>query len=370
MRRPSRRGAVARSDSGTIAAKWARPMPRVTIFCALGASFAFSLVPLRANGDEPDVRLSWTAPNPCPSEAAVRQRVLELTTTLESIDAQADVTKDVTGFHLVLRVKAGQSEGERRLDAPSCAVIAESVAVIVAMGAAAAVPAATATSADAGDATHPPTDPAASEVAPTMSENVPAPAPAPAPAPSGGRAERHASAALSVAGSRLRAFPYAAFDIGTMPSAALGGGVGVEVGVAAHVSLAVLGAAWMHETGRLAQDSTQGAELKLFTGQISAAYALSSAKFELAPHVLLELADMRGNGFGANHTNTSASAQWLSLGVGATVRWHANRWISVVLAADGVAPSSRHAFVITEGGTVHQPSVVAARAYLGPEVRF
>ncbi len=200
------------------------------VACSLRGALLFWGVPARAADPAPNVRLTWSAPATCPTEAAVRDRVASLLERGAEVDARAEVTEVGAAFKLALNLQTGSTEGERTLEADSCSVLAESAAVIVAMSAVArSVP---------------------REPVPLAPE------------------ERHDVEAASAKESRapirvFRVFPYGALDVGTLPKGAVGAGIGAAVTWARGPTLAVLGAAWAAENGALAEDAGQGAHFQL-----------------------------------------------------------------------------------------------------------
>ena len=168
--------------------------------------------------------------------------------------------------------------------------------------------------------------------------------------------------------------PFAAFDIGSLPNPALGGGLALAALPGSGVAVGLAGALWATEQGTVPSTSrVQGADFKLITGDLSGCYALVRGTLELSPCAILEIATVSATGFGAVSNNPQTSATWFSVGLGARLRWEPTRHFGVALDVDGVIPTlPYHKFVITgaEGGTVYSTQSVAVRSFLGPELRF
>ena len=116
-------------------------MRRLRLVFSVSLTLVMGLVvPRLAGADASHVTVRWTAPAPCPDENTVKLRVTQLVTSPDTMEVDATVTCLGDGFHLSLHVRGAHWTGERVLDAPSCDVLAESAAVIVALGAVTASP--------------------------------------------------------------------------------------------------------------------------------------------------------------------------------------------------------------------------------------
>jgi len=314
--------------------------------------------------EAPSFVVQWSAPVGCPDGDAVRQRVLSLTGSGVGLHAEGVVRGSDSHFHLTLRVKDGAWVGERELDATSCAELADSAAVILALSArspgesppAIPVPAVTTPAPSASAATPPPPAP------------IPTTRPVPSSAPSASET-RHAAPA-SPGPSRVRIAALGAVDFGTLPHPAFGGGIGVFVAATRHLVFGVTGTVWLAESGDLPGLAGQGADFDLLTGDLSGCYGFRVGPFDVSPCAVVELAHVSATGFGATAADDSPTATWAALGVGGRGRWELGRFFALSLDLEGLAPTQGQSFFISGGGTVHVVGPVALRAYFGPEVRF
>lgn len=84
-------------------------------------AIAASLVTHPARADVP-VRLTWTAPDGCPTRDAVLREVSRILgeplPSGETVTARAVVTRTSTGWQVTLRTQKGVSSGERSFGAP------------------------------------------------------------------------------------------------------------------------------------------------------------------------------------------------------------------------------------------------------------
>jgi hypothetical protein len=305
-------------------------------FLSLFAANAAVCVPNRATADASQITLRWSAPESCPGEEAVRDRIVELTAPGVGIDASVVVTKTEGGFRAAVRVRLGPSVGEQVVDETSCARLAESAAVILAMcGTSPETP-----------APSPPSPQAFVLVSPAVPSSTLPPV------------------------VRIRA--YASIDIGTLPTPTAGGAVAVAFTPGDHLAIGLAGAVWVNERGTSATLPGQGADFGLLTGDATGCYRLRVKAFELSPCAVVELAHIAATGFGTSHT-LSPTATWLAVGVGASARWELTRHLAIAAELDGLVPTQGQSFVISrESGaaSVHAIAAVAGRGYFGPEVRF
>jgi hypothetical protein len=309
----------------------------LTVFVACVAAF----VPSRAKADASGVSLRWRAPPGCPAGESVRRRVLALAEPGAAIDGEAEVTEIQGEFHIVVRVRLGDGTGERVLSAPSCDAAAESVAVVLAMS-----------------GTSPPAG-----APPLTSPALPLPLPPPLPPP-----PRSTPAARSL----FRLTPEAAFDAGTLPNPDFGVAVRVSVVPKEGLAFGVAGTVWLDQTGYVPNGS-QGAAFGFLSFDAFGCQAwLRRRSIELSACALVELGRIAASATGAI-VDGSATAYGISLGLGVRGRLELTRWLGLALELDGLVPTPRQSFSISDDGekkTVRATSVVVAHAEFGPEVRF
>ena len=171
---------------------------------------------VRADAVAP-LELTWSAPADCPSRAEVESSIARLlagSRSAETLGADVRVTVDRRGlYHARLRTHLHDADGERSLTAGTCPLVASATALVLAL-------------------TIDPTlavDPQEPEPSPPP----PAPPPPSTPPPPEPRDVSAAPApAAPRAGSTLTFAPGAAalIDVGSLPSAAIGGAVELAVG--------------------------------------------------------------------------------------------------------------------------------------------
>jgi hypothetical protein len=90
--------------------------------------------------DELPLRLSWSAPDGCPSASSVRaeiRRRVDLAAggqVSDLISAEAEIRATSSGaFQLSLRTTVGQTVGERELSGPDCSQLADAAALVLAL---------------------------------------------------------------------------------------------------------------------------------------------------------------------------------------------------------------------------------------------
>jgi hypothetical protein len=287
----------------------------------------------------------------------VRRRVLALAEPGAAIDGVAEVTEIQGVFHVVVRVRLGEVAGERVLSAPSCEAAAESVAVVLAMSGTSPLAGATPLPSPAPRPPPAPIQPPPNS-APRAALSPPAPSPPQRPTPA--------------ARSLFRVTPEAAFDAGTLPNPDFGVAVRASVVPRDGLALGVAGTIWLDQTGYV-PNSSQGASFALLTFDAFGCQAwLRRRSIELSACGLVELGRIAASATGAI-VDGSATAYWVSLGLGVRGRLELTRWLGLALELDGLVPTPRQSFSISDDGekkTVRATSVVLAHAEFGPEVRF
>lgn len=294
---------------------------------------------------EPRVEVVWSAPSECPSSAELASRTTARVPDGTPVRANGRVTKSGTKYRLELAIEGGSSSGERVLEADSCDALATSAAVVIAMSV-------------APKQEEPPPEPTAAPAAPPSATVTNPPpdrdvAPArPAPAPRRGT---------------ITLRPDVVVDGGLMPSFAVGGGgaIGLDVARALHVE--AHGAAFASQDARAA-NADEGGSFSLFAGGVRACWALT-ARVEISPCAGVVVARLSATGFGAAKVADGDAVTW-GPEAGASVLVPIAGPVALRAGAFALVPMARRSFVITARGEVHQPAAVAARAFLGPEVRF
>jgi hypothetical protein len=301
------------------------------------------------------VVVHWSAPAECPSQAVVEEQVARLVDPAASLEADVVVTAVEGGFRARLRVRGGGSVGERSLEGESCAELARSTAVVLALSAA-----------KLPDAAPPPPPPPVVP-APLLGTAPPRPprvVRAPAP-PS--RVPSHPFLL-----PEIRLLPFASVDVGTLPSPAFGGGLGIYIVPVARLSVGLEGMAWASETVTAPTITGQGARLQPFAADAVGCFALLRGTLELSPCAVVEVTTIAARGVGESPPK-SPTATWVSVGAGLRARLGLGRRLALALGVEGLVPTEGQTFQIEVGSTgtpFYSIGPAALRVDLGPELRF
>lgn len=289
-----------------------------------------------ALGAADGVDVTWTAPGECPSSADLQERVTARLPGASAVRARGRVERATSSsWRLALDIETPSSRGERTLEAPTCDALASSAAVVIAMSIA-----------------PPPEAPPA----PTLASSAPdRAAEQPAPTPSPALAKR-----FLVRGHLIG-------DTGTLPKAALGGGLALGVRVVRDLSLEATANLFAAQDATV-DGTTRGASFTLLSAGLRACWSLSR-RVELTPCLGVAVDRTSATGFGAARVTDASSLTWspealLALGIPVAGP------LAVRAGLGAQAAMSRQSFVINAFGTVHRADAVALRAWLGPEVRF
>jgi len=301
-------------------------------------------VPCRAAGGG-DVSVAWSGPPSCADAEPIERRVAALAGPGAHLEASGVVTAGDGEWIVSLRVRAGDSWGERVLRAPTCEALRESVAVVLALS-------------------------ATPETARLPSPRPPPPEPPPPAEPGSPPGARDEPLHGARENARVRLAAEAALDAGTLPRAAFGADVRASVAAGSKVTLGLAGGIWLEERGSLPGQPSQGARFDLLTADAFGCYeALRGGRVTLAPCATVEWGHVSASGFGAL-ANGGATADWLGVGLGARAGWAITTWLAIGMEAAAVAPTGRQKFSITGAGTVFTTAIAAGRVEIGPELRF
>jgi hypothetical protein len=311
-----------------------------------------------ARAEESALRLRWDAPGECPSEKAVHAaatRGAADIAPLRPLHANARVTRSER-WRVELHTSGGNAasdDGERTLDASSCAELAEATAVVLALALTGALPA-------------PP--PAPASAAPSPAE---APASAPASHAPAERSERDAARALLLSGSATRQ----RFSIG------VGGATSAFV-LPAPAPAAMVSVAWTTGRARLAasiamsaaqsanvEESAAGARFDMRAGDASACFTVTRTLLSLAPCAGATLHDVRARGRGVAEA-FEPNAQWVTADLGARAAYPLGDHVVLAARADALAALARPTFVVEGEGVVHRPAPIGLRLGLAVELHF
>ena len=294
------------------------------------------------------VEVHWHAPPSCPAEADVAASLASrLEPAVHGNDrVVADIVVaregDVHVADLVVTTRAGRTE--RRLEAPTCATVADAAVLIVAM-------------------VH-----AQSQrevVVPVAPATVVAPAAAPSPPPSRPSAPPRARA------PRLRGSAFAEIAVGFAGLPGVGPGLGGGLALLGKRFRAeVVGAFWFAREapiGPEAQDAS--VDVRLWTVGAHAGPVLHAGPVEFALLVGGHGGLAHGEGDGVV-ISRSSQRPWLSLGAYPMVLWPLHRVVALGLRGSVEGVVVRPSFAVREGGTQFTASSVTGSLAAVVEVRF
>lgn len=342
-----------------------------------------------------DLHLAWRAPAGCPTGESVREAALKAATgdgPREPLDVEARVVRGARWQVVIRTTRNGAAAAERRIEAASCAALADATAVILAI---AMIPPGRAADEKGaktqGDAKA---DDADAKASANADANADAKASADAKAdadadtkarvgagadPTAGGAQRPVSTvAAAREAERPDAAPEAyrhvlagsvagATDGTTLPSAALGARIALAW-TPGRTRLEV-GGSYFSAQSKTADASAAGARFTLLVAGGRACWAVLQGALEIAPCAGAAVQIMSARGFGAPQ-NYEANGAWMSATGGALVRLPIASWLALRADADAVVPMTRPRFVVEGDGAVHRPSAVGGRAGFGVELLF
>jgi hypothetical protein len=338
---------------------------------ASAAILAGATASLLARADD-RVSLRWSAPQGCPSEAAVAAEVTRLlgpssVRPPRPVEATVTVTRVGEGFAAHLETTSSAGVRARDLHGATCAGVGDAVALILALaidpahvvapergGLAAAAGASASASAPPVAPTPPPAAPTASPSAPPITP--PAAPIAPPTPPSAPRLQ------LALALGPV-------LDVGSVPIPAGGvaGALGASLGRARlDAGLTALPA----RAGHVTAGAAAGGDVSLVAGSLAASYALvDAAPLALGPSLGLELGRLHAAGFGVAAPG-DGSILWATPSLGARGSLALGSHLAVTLALAAGFPLARPNFVLENVGAVFRPAPVVGRAALALEARF
>ena len=301
--------------------------------------------------------LDYRAPQGCPSRDELIFRIerglgrpLERTPAAR-FDAEVHAASGGYVGTLQLSEVAPGPERERQLRAQSCSELVDalSVAVVLAIGA---------LENESEQAPRRATEPS---VGPTAA----APAPAAVPAPADAAPAAPASAALQVHPGVL-ALVFG--DVGSLPSPALGGGLGVGLALGRwRVRAAVQVLLEQHVAVPGPGTPAPGADLSLVFGALSGCHgvtATSDSRAELAVCAGMELGQLSGQGRELRNAEAK-QALWLALSGGLEGRWQWTHNLYAYAQLGACVPLNHDQFVVAGSQAVHRPSNLVGRGGLG-----
>ncbi|PCC74226.1 hypothetical protein SAMN02745121_04329 [Nannocystis exedens] len=332
----------------------------------------------------PEVALEWRAPAGCPEReevlAAIARR-LGRPLTAEEAEVEATVVRESgRGFTLRLRLTAGERGETRAISDPSCAALADVVAVLVAAAVEPArVPAPAPTTApEPGEPGTAASSPGPAAAAASPPEPAPEPASSPEPAPVDEPLAEPLAPPPEPVPSRRSKKPggfvrvHGGGEVGAAPR--ITGAVGVAGGVLwprwrlEVQGLFVAPQATAREVAGMSVEVRAG----LFAAAVHGCARLGRGALEVPLCVGLEAGAMRGEARGLA-SGRAAAQGWLAGVLGAGVVWHAGARWGVWGAVQAVLSPVHPKFeldAVPDPVRLWAPSWASGRLMLGVELRF
>ena len=294
----------------------------------------------QANAAEPGLDLVWDAPPECPSRAEVVAAAVSPRANL-ALRAEARVTR-TPDWAVELHV----SGGRRRIEARTCAELAEATALILALA----------------------MEGADGEGLPPETGTAAPPPSRPTPPPHGGGTEAHPDSGTPRARATLARFTVGASGALTtaiLPGLGTAGGASLAW-TPGRLRVAVDGALHGVQSGMIA-GSSSGARFALRNLGAGVCAGFSAGPTSLAPCAGAVLFDVSAHGTGVD-ASYDAGASWLAVAAGGRASLPLRDAVALVASADALVPLSRPTFVVEGEGTVHRPAALGARAGIGVEL--
>jgi hypothetical protein len=327
--------------------------------------------------------LSWSGPADCArSEQLVFQVERALGAPLAEtghVHLQVHVARTAPTARALLRIADGSAEpaiSERRLTAPDCDKLVDTLAVAIALAIEAAAP-----PLETPPLETPPPETPLSETPPPLASGTSAVARV-EPAPpvvavvhsvTGANVaplDRPPLAATASSWPIPRVTARLLGDRGSLPGPGLGIGVGALLGWA-RWQLELSGALWDERHARLDSATTPGAgaNLSLVTGALAAcALPLDENSVAIALCAGWEMGRVSGVGTGITSPRR-ASGLWLAPGIEAGLTWRpADSRLGIGARIGAAAPLGPRSFYLERLGTVHEVQSLVARAGLSVDV--
>ena len=283
---------------------------------ALYLALVWSLASPAQRAHAAELRIDWTAPPGCSSARDLRARVTKLLNgaAQTSFQASVDVTPVAERYraHVVLRGPSGY--GERQLEDARCDLLAESVALLIALS----IPSST---------------PPDTGLAPA-----------------------------------LALWPQMHVGFGALPSMAAGIGAAISVEGLGSIRLELRGSYFFPQSS-LFEQTTLGARFQLLSAAACVCQLWSFSAVQWGPCIGAEVNHVSASGFGGAIQRPGSTTWW-----GPSLRMFARVQLLPVLgisiAVEGVVPLARPQFVFSDIGELHRVGAVALQVSGGPEVRF
>lgn len=317
---------------------------------------------------------AWTAPSECPDAVHVSAmiehyaaRPLASTgTVLRS--AKGAIEVEPGGYRLQLEMDVAQGAPvQRTLHDPSCEVLAETAALMIAV------------TIDPAAATRaaPPRVPTPKPVEPTP---TPTPTPTPPPVVTAKPVATPTKRDCDAGRSRLRISPRdlrpcvgiearGGLQLGILPGT-VSGGVGGDLAITwPRLRIEIGGTHWFARPARVADDPPRGGDIALSVGSLGLCGRFGRRRVEVPVCAGTELGAMVGRGVGIDEPRTERLL-WAAAWLGPRVVGVLHPRVVLLGGVDLVVPLAHYRFEVDGLGVVHRVDPVGGRFRLGLGVRI
>jgi hypothetical protein len=327
---------------------------------SFAAALAFSVAALASPGARAEIDLQWTAPPNCPQGDEVRKRVRSLAgPSLGRVELRTEATiekADDGRYRLRLRVLDDEAR-ERVIESDSCSDLAGAAAVALVFLLQEVDDAATDSQSEAPAESAEPNTPDT-----TRSPQGPANFPTPERDRAPGEEGRERGASRS---TLLLQLPIVTLDLGALPKASIGFGLGVGVRHQAW-SFVVRGALGLPQH-LSAQVPEVGTRLQPSSASALGCRGWTWGRVELSPCLLLLVEHVEARGTGSDLAARSASSTWPAPGAELSLHASLDDWLALFLGLSGRVETARPRVFVDGIGDVRRLGPFALGTVLGVE---
>jgi hypothetical protein len=328
---------------------------------SFAAALAFSVAALASPGARAEIDLQWTAPPNCPQGDEVRQRLRSLAgPSLDRVELRTEATiEQADDGHYRLRLRVLDDEvRERVIESDSCSDLAGAAAVALVF---------LLQEVDDSSAGSQSETPAESAEPNTPDSTAGSPqGPADFPASEKDRAPGDDDLGRGASRSTLLLqLPIVTLDLGALPKASIGFGLGAGVRHQAW-SLVVRGALGLPQHVS-AQVPEVGALLQPSSASALGCRGWSWGRVELSPCVLLMVEHIAARGTGSELEARSASSTWLAPGAELSLHVSLDDWLALFLGLSGRVETAPPRIFVDRIGDVQRLGPLALGTVLGAE---
>ncbi|MBN1612707.1 MAG: hypothetical protein JW940_39150 [Polyangiaceae bacterium] len=331
---------------------------RVAIACGSAAALVLLLPRLGYADVHAPMHLTWDAPAQCPQQAAVEERMAELTASLAGklkpsrLRAEGRIESIGERYRLTLVIHDGSAVGTRVIESDSCEDLGGAAAVTLGL----LVRVEQTSNARLSDSTlggvaeQPPRKPASTK-----------PRPRPESPAQPIVDQGHEPTSRSQWDWLLRV-PRIGIDVGVFPRPSYGAGLALGLG---HQGWRVLlgGTLWLPQSIPVPGFPGFSVETNRASLDLEGRRSWQVGRFEVGPCLIANLDGVVARGSGPGVVSRSRQVVWLSLGLGLGGAWRLQEHTSVTLNVGGRFSTSRPHLVIHSLPEVHRvrPAAVGAR---------